>query len=80
LPIGLGGGLGTGLEIRESISSGAIGQIPGLAKACCMFSSVKALSYTGLNINQKKSFDILTRDSPFAISLSSSQEYTVKSG
>jgi hypothetical protein len=34
-----------------------------------MFSSVKALSYIGLNIDQKKSFDILTRDSPSAISL-----------
>jgi hypothetical protein len=72
LLIGLGGGLGTGLKIRESILLGVIGQIPGLAKACYMFSSIKALSYTGLNINQKKSFNILTRDSPSTISLFSS--------
>ena len=38
-------------------------------------SSVNTLCHALLNIGQKKHFDILRRDSPSAINLSSSREY-----
>jgi hypothetical protein len=51
-----------------------VGQNPDLRKANLIFSSINALSYTLLNIGQKKLFDIETCPAPLSINWLSSSE------